>query len=226
MTMQADPQATAQTDTRPPETLLDAITQDIDGPMDEFQDDLESDNDQPEPIRAIKVAVDGEMKHTLTVETIASYQDYARHVEGMIEPVRLIVPSRTLDGLIIPVSRAHARSIYHHDLDTYNNTTNPSFIMWVNEEYLYKFPVQRWNFTGVGTAIWCGRADLNTQGILGNVLFTGDAGPDGETRPIPEKAEEIVRLAHKTTEELLQGEEVLNTFRKLDELDNLFHDGE
>ena len=183
--------------------------------MDDITETIEGDG-----IRAIKIAIDRDMRHTLTVEYPSGYEDYRDAVEGMIEAVRLVVPSKTIDGQIIPVSRAHLRPFSH-------SITNPAFIMWVNEEYLYKMPLQRWNFTAVGTAIWCGRPDLNTQGILGNVLFTGDADRDGETTSLPSKAEEIIREAHQVTVDELMTDTTVQALKDIageEDLEHPFND--
>lgn len=147
--------------------------------------------DQPTTIKAIKVTDTNQ----LTIETISSYEDYPKHLEGMIEAVRLIVPS------IIPSTNVY-NPVDRNNPETYRGNTQ--FTMWVNDSYLlYPEFFNRWNYTAVGVAISAGRIDLIGQGVLGNVLFTGDADEEGETLSLPSDAAEFIAAVHQMAKEEL-----------------------
>ncbi len=98
--------------------------------------------------------------NTIKDYPVSEHDDYGKAVEGWIEAVSLC--QTRLPGPDI------------------------SFIMWVNEEYMYKKdPLKDWNFLATSMAGMCGRPDLILQGVLGNALLTGPADLEGETTDLP-----------------------------------------
>ena len=132
------------------------------------------------PIDAVVVRPPGHDLPQLEELQITNYKDYQRHVEGWIEAVYLeYTPNPNNEPFRDPVP----------------------FTMWVNEEYLYKFTVDDWNYTAVVIATGCSRPDLFMQGILGPALFTGPGDEEGETLPIPSVITTILKGIQAQTEE-------------------------
>ncbi len=144
------------------------------------------------PIPSIDAVIIRPQKHpkpTLEETKVTDYKDYGAAVEGYIEAVSLELPIRLTEPP--------------------HNGPNPHrripFIMWVNEEYLYKFKVQDWNFVATSVAGTSGRPDLLLQGILGPALVTGPADEEGETTSIPDKITVFLRHTHMQIETDITG---------------------
>ncbi len=137
----------------------------------------------PRIIDAVVIRPPGHELQPFEELQITDYKDYQLHVEGWIEAVYLTyTPNPHNEPFRDPVT----------------------FTMWVNEEYLYKFDVEDWNFTATSVAASCGRSDLLTQGVLGPAIFTGPSDDEGETLPIPAVITRLLKGIHdEITEEVM-----------------------
>lgn len=115
-----------------------------------------------------------------------AYKGIAIYPDKRVEDVEISSPRDIIKGIFAAVDLADGSA------------------MWVDDEFLYKYPDSEFNSIATDVAGLGGRYDLLLGGVKGPVVITGGPDSEGYTQDVPESARRWVnrvkREAHKTAE--------------------------
>lgn len=161
-----------------------------------MMDDTDNINGYPE-IKGLKISTGKDLEEVI----VKGYEDYRDAVDGMIEAVSLRFPIIYWDNSDPSINP----DTPFPDVLKVAETVTVHAVMWVNEEFTYKWPNTPNHFNSIATDIagMGGRADILLTGIKGPVLLTGPTDQEGYSTDLDDA---VVILAKRIQREARLGE--------------------